>query len=459
MQTNRDAKQDERMSGNDSTISDMPPSSALFVCYGYPPISSPGSLRMTKYTEHLSENGWRPIVLTVDRGYNPGKPFPVPQDDRIIIERVADVDPIKALAKRERALEDGEGRSSRGVFSKGKKLYRSIAFPDRDWFWIPGAVIAGRQLIQRQDLNISMIFSSSPTISNHIVAMLLARYSGLPWVAEFRDLWSAPESMRQPTNPLRSTMERRLERQICREADHLVTISQEYQQNFAARHDVPVSHTSVIYNGFDPKDFEGIVRKAKFPKFTIAHAGSFYDGARNPVVLFKALRTLVDGGEIDLEKVELNFYGVDDAVVQETSKALGLDAIVKWHGTVPYHDVLQQLCNSYCLLAVTHRGYSHIAMKIFDYIGCGRPVIAISPLSGTFEKIVVNTGIGAVVDHDDERGMQQMLRRYWQQWKLGNTTPMRPSKSEIALYTRPFQAAQLAGVFELVTSKATRATR
>ena len=424
----------------------------LVVAYGYPPTGGPGALRVSKYTQYLSDHGWRAIVLTVKDGYNPVKPLPVPQNRILRIERVAEVDPVKKLVKKSEGglVENGlTGRSRR--ISWVKQLYRSIAFPDRDWFWLPGAVYAGSKLLQDPALDISMIFSSSPNITNHAIAMLLKRRSGLSWVAEFRDYWAFSDT-RPPRNKTRAKLERELEQRICNQADCVISVSQECCQGFIDEYGLSPSRVMVIHNGFDPSDFAHVVSTNAYPKFSLAHAGFFYEGVCDPTPFFRALRMLQDNGDIDLGKTALDFYGHYDPVVDSKLQDLDLSSIANWHGYVPYRDLISRLCNTYVLLSVAP-GEGYVNTKIFDYMGCRRPIIASGFKGSTLDSIITNAGIGFVVDPHDEEGMKLAILHYWRCWKNGELGWSQASAQVLEPYTRPYQAGQLAVILDRLMPK------
>jgi glycosyltransferase involved in cell wall biosynthesis len=428
----------------------------MLVSYSYPPISSPGSLRLSKHSQYLPDHGWRPIVLTSRDGFNPGgKPLPVPGNPLLHIERAPDPDPLKRAARDGARLSEGprDGIMQRWapIVNQARRAYSSLAFPDRDWLWLPSAQRSGRRLLRRPGLGVSLIYSTSPNMTNHLVALSLRRSSGLPWVAEFRDLW-AGSSVRPARSKMRAAAERRLERRVCERADHLVFVSEDNRQRFVVDYGLPWERTSVIPNGFDPADFSMLPAAAVFPRFSIAHAGFLYDGQRDPSCLFAALRGLADAGSLTLQEVQIDFYGRFDPTVHGRLAECGLESRVRWHGYLAYEDLLPRLRRAYCLLLVLHRSNDMLPAKLFDYMGCGRPVIAVCPPDSAAGAIVCSTGIGAVVDHDDVEGMKRVLLAHWQRWKQGDPQSTQVDASALRMYTRPYQAGQLAALFDQVWS-------
>lgn len=411
---------------------------------------------MAKFTQYLSGYGWRPTVLTVRNGYNPGgKPLPVPHSGILHIERAIEIDPVKkflgsrlggSLGNR------GNGKSgkNKAAVELARKLYRTFVFPDPDWLWLPGAIYAGRMLLQRSDLNVSVIFSTSPGITNHLVAMYLKRLSGLPWVAEFRDYWAFSDT-RPRRSKIRAKLEQWLEQRLCSWADFLISVSEECCQGFISKYDLVPSRVRVIHNGFDPHDFSHLTPTGDFPKFNLAHAGFFYEGICDPTPVFRALKSLEDSGEIDLGRVEVDFYGHYDSDVNDKLVDLGLDGIANWHGYTSYEDLLPRLCNTYCLFSIAPSEI-FVNAKVFDYMGCSRPVIAIGTKGSSLDRIITGTGIGFVVGRHDEESMKRVLRSYWHRWISGDLAWVQASAQELRPYTRPYQAAQLAAIFDAVVS-------
>ena len=222
----------------------------MLVSYDFPPVTSPGSIRLSKLTKFLPDHGWRPIVLTGTAVYSPYDPTTQPHRTTTHIERVSDFDPLKRLAAAaQRVARPGAGRGSNRL-TWLRKIYGSI-IPDRDWLWRRPAVRAGRRILRERDIRV--LFSTSPYITNHVIALQLKLLTSLPWVAEFRDTWAY--SGYSPPSFLQRAWRRRVEDDICATSDHFVSVSNEYLAHFRRHHDLSPDACTVIYNGLDPSDF------------------------------------------------------------------------------------------------------------------------------------------------------------------------------------------------------------
>src|SRR5205823_6427111 len=128
-----------------------------------------------------------------------------------------------------------------------RQYYGLMHIPDIRAEWIKTAVPAGRRLIAEWRPDI--IFASAPPWTGLIVASRLARAFGIPWVADFRDLWV--------DNPYygeagwRRPVDAALERLTLRNAAALVTVSPIWAEQLQRRHG---KAAEVVYNGYAEED-------------------------------------------------------------------------------------------------------------------------------------------------------------------------------------------------------------
>ena len=185
--------------------------------------------------------------------------------------------------------------------------YRSIAgcltYPDVDEGWKPFAIEEGRQFLDASDVDI--LLSSSSPVASHRIAHELKNQYDIPWIADFRDLWS--QNHNYGYGPIRKTLDERLERRTLRSADFLTTVSPVWAEGLKKLHDRATVCT--INNGFDSNVFDRPKPELSF-KFTITYMGGIYHKKQNPTTLFVALKELISNGTIEPKDVEVRFYGV-----------------------------------------------------------------------------------------------------------------------------------------------------
>ena len=191
------------------------------VCYYFPPLGGIGSVRALRFASLLPEFGWQPTVLAPSRGAyyrDPSLAFP---EGQVVRTRSLE---LSRTGKRAFALGGDDtvpAPLGRGTARRLRAFARRWVYrPDAQVGWYPFAVTAGRALLRRKSFDV--VFSSSFPITAHLIARRLARDFTLPWVAEFRDVWT---DAAEYDSAARRRSDQRTERTLLRDADAVVTVS------------------------------------------------------------------------------------------------------------------------------------------------------------------------------------------------------------------------------------------
>lgn len=321
---------------------------------------------MVKY---LPEFGWQPIILTTPIGENPDSQFGPPngfKEKYRVIETYGYSSPY------------GKKRLTSKRHSRIKpflkflyKYYREIAhYPDAEKGWIPFAVKAGDELLQNEDID--AIISSSSPVTSHIIAKELKKRHNIPWVADFRDLWT--QSHNYQYTPIRKVFERRLELKMLSTADALVTTSTFWAEKLKIMHG---KETYTITNGFDPEIMEK--GKADLTKnFTITYTGQIYTGKQDPSKLLAALKALICDKTADLKELEVRFYGPKNEALRRETERYELLDIIKQYGIIPRETSFEKQRESQVLLLLNWDDPQEKGVytgKVFEYLASQRPIL------------------------------------------------------------------------------------
>lgn len=368
---------------------------ALVVSYFYPPYSSVGATRVSKMTRYLADVGWEPHVLTIDRCDLPATlPVEIPLQAITRTPPLFDVGSLpRALVGRRRlstermlALQDP---SSRLLWCAGE-VYRHVAcFPDGQIGWWPTAARQGMEVVKW--LCPDVILSSSLPNTSHLVARSIASRSGIPWVAELRDMWTENHNFRR-VQPLR-TVEQRLERSVLSSASALVTVSEVWADRLRRKYGRP---TFVVPNGYDPSDYPQMVKPPR-DVFTLAYTGMFYNGKQHVEPLFQAVAALAQRGRITPTSFRVHFRGTYLGPVRAAASAHGVDAFVTIDPPVPYLDSLRMQAGATALLFLdwfSAGAEGWYSAKIYEYLGAGRPILGIGPGNTVVAKLLDRTDAG-----------------------------------------------------------------
>ncbi len=421
----------------------------LLITYYFPPSGGPGVQRTLKFARYLPAFGWRPTVLTVrpeDAAYpdlDPTLAGELPSDVRA--ERTRAWDPYALYARllgKEKSETVSVGFLGEAEVGWKERLARwiraNVFLPDARVGWTPFAIRRGLRLLREDAYD--AIFTTGPPHSTHLIGWALARRTGVPWVADFRDLWTEIDyAHKLPTTALARRIDAALERSVLKAASTVTVVTPTWKRNLA-RH--AEGRCEVIRNGFDPADFEAGA-PALDPAFTVAHLGNLND-ARNPQALWQALKALKALAWQPPPRVRL--IGNVDPVVMRAARARGVEALVEAEPYVPHAEAVRVMRRSALLLLMIDRvphQEGRIPGKLYEYIASGRPVLGLGPPEGDAAQVLEEAGAGRMFAHDDAGGVVDFLQEHYAAWTAG--TPRQGAAPEAAApYSRRRQTQALA---------------
>jgi len=85
--------------------------------------------------------------------------------------------------------------------------------------------------------------------------------------------------------------------------------------------------------------------------------------------------------------------------------------------------------------------------KVFEYLGAGRPILALAPLDGPAAALIRESQTGTVVDAADVATISQTLEKLYDLW-ADNKLVYAPNETVVAQYNRRTQTGQLAALFD-----------
>jgi hypothetical protein len=196
---------------------------------------------------------------------------------------------------------------------------------------------------------------------------------------------------------------------------------------------------ATILNGFDPQDFPNEASGASSEGLIISYTGTIYPGKRDPTPLFQALSLLGS----DARSVKVRFYGRRLVGLRELSLRYNVAASVELFSSVPYHESLRLQQESDLLLLLlwdTPEERGVYTGKLFEYIGAGRPILAIGLDDGVAGTLINQNMFGFVSSSSEDIAAQ--LRLWIRQKKEKGKLPKIQTENAIA-YTRNMQFQKL----------------
>ena len=434
----------------------------LIISYYWPPTGGSGVQRWVKFAKYLPEEGWQPVI------YTPENPEQLAVDASLEAEVPAEAEVIKThiiepyelykkvLRKSGHSKEAVEvnpvNAQNKSFLQKAAMWVRGNFFrPDPRCLWIGPSVRYLKKYLEEHPVD--MIVSTGPPQSMHIIGLRLARETGLPWVADFRDPWTKifyfkHLQMTKATERWHGKMEKK----VLDEASAVVAVSPLVQQEFQAMTDTPVE---LITNGFDECDFpsEKDIEAYGGPDkdFTITHTGLFAaDG--NPTVLWDVLAEKCQADEDFRKLLKIRLIGKTDEQIIRALEERRLKDMLEDMGYQPHQVAVQEQRSASVLILPLRKEPEYKAVlpgKLFEYLASYRPVLGIGQRDGAMAMILNETKTGRVIGWEDKEGISEYIEQCWKKHLEGRLTI---EGADISRFTRRSTTRQMVGLFDRLTS-------
>ena len=440
---------------------------ALFIAYYYPPYGGGGVQRTTKYVKYLRAYGWEPVVLTIDEDKIPLRDESllkdVPKDQEILRTNIWSLERISKLLPRRKAAPVSEQavassflkrlvrKALKGIFLLG---YTFVFYPDDKIGWYPYAVRKGKERMAAGDID--LIYTTSAPFTAHLIGLSLKKSTGKPWVADLRDPWAGNKYL--PFSRLRQPLDRMVEGFCIHHADKVITVSEPLREELA--HTYPQQDSDkflVISNGYDEDDLVPELRAEMSQgdrplTMTFSYTGSFYNKI-SPRYFLKAMDELLREGKLRDQDVRIQFtgqFGVESMQLI-TAFRTAHSGVIEVSGYVPHLEATERMLAADVLLLILNKDARRgvLTGKIFEYLGSGKPVLALIP-EGLASELLLSEKAAVVIDPDDQAGIKRGIMEYYRRWQSGRLTST--TDREIAgQYSRKELAGRLARVFDALT--------
>jgi glycosyltransferase involved in cell wall biosynthesis len=443
----------------------------LFVTYHFPPSGSSKTRRTLKFLKYLTQFSWEPTVLTVREGrvfnFDPSLLGELPEGIRVHRTSALSFSSRRTLAETEKLDNEADGTRNAPKLLL-KKLFKFIkpwaTIPDEFITWLPHALFKGISVIHNE--GVEVIYSTAPPCSNHIVALLLKRYTRRPLVVDFRDAWIANPARKWRSYHARRALESFLERVVIKNADLVIATTEGITQDFRARYSrEPAGKFVTLPNGYDRAEFKVLENPdiTYSDKMRIVHTG-YLLRERSPKPFLEALRQLIDERPLLENEVEVCFIGessrfLDGKRIEDYIEQYCLEGVVKLYGHVSRREATQHQMHADILLLIIgvvpkEQVFTYgIASKVFDYMMAKKPILAIAD-KGPVSELVEKAKIGGVLEPLDVEGIKQFLSVSYDAYKE-NKLHVNADTTEIAKYDVHLITEKLAGLFNTCIQKKT----
>ena len=346
----------------------------LILAYDFPPYVSVGGLRPNYWYENFKEMGLFPIVIT--RNWNPihGNALDYIQPSKtkeIEIEETGKGILIKTPYK---------ATLSNRLTLKGKKdpisnLLKKISTGWNEigqWFLPIGTKYelykAAKNFLK--DNKVDIILATGDPFILFKYASKLSKKFNIPWVADYRDLWSNDITMNY--KPIQKKVAQVLEKKYIKNVTFVSTVSEVLERIIQLR--FPNKKIITIANGYNESYFKNISKLvAKNDALTISLAGSLYNW--HPYRVF--LESIDEYISLKKKNLKIVFYGINknEEIKDIVENSVNLKEVVQIYPKLPYEQVLDALSKANLFLLFNEHSNIGVGTKIYDYIALNRKVL------------------------------------------------------------------------------------
>jgi hypothetical protein len=429
----------------------------LVIAFFFAPSNSIGAVRMDSLAAYLVSRGadvrviaGGPAGLTVQD---------VGPDAAVLVRHVPGQGLTTRLASRMRARRRqdsarvpaaGSAPPAATRHSLGRNLVSSVGrsilyFPDSSLPWARAAYGAG--IGATRSWRPDVILVSGPPFSSFLTASRLSRRLGVPWIADYRDLWS--NSTYYGFHRARQLVDTGLERLLLRGVAAVVTVSEPLRAELSALHH---RRSAVVLNGHEVAD-ECDRLPGRLPGvLNLVYSGQLYAGKRDPGPVFRAIAMLgVDG-----EGIRVHYAGPDGAAAAASARREGCADNLVDHGEILRREALglQRRADVLLLLMWNNAGEAGVySGKLFEYLFARRPILMLGWPHGVAAELIRSRNAGLVLN--DPGAIAAQLRMWVAQQAGPGGIPPLPESVHRGL-TREEQNSRYAEIIQGVVATGSR---
>ena len=392
----------------------------LVISYYFPPYSGGSVMRIHNFVKYLPSFNFYPLVLTLDENYYEKLYY----NPSLLNEysKIVKIFRTKSLEFKSGNIKDKVyGLKKKNILDRFflsiiKKIVSNTLIPDYHILWLPYALLKGHRIIRRN--SVDLIFSTSPPFSSNIIACLLSRLSGKPFVVEYRDDWIGNEFYN--VGKTKNALEKKIEMLIIKSAAKVITATYNSIELFRGKYpNIDSNKYFCIPNGFDPEYFDNFLVKGLLKyrihddqKFVFTYVGSLTI-KRDPRFFLYSIKEIIEEDPTIKQRLGFVFIGFCHYKHKELVKRLGLEKIVSFISQLSPSETAKflQEKTDVCLLFQrrSEGGKTAIPGKLYEYLASRKPILCMDD-NGATTKFLKSLGLDFNADYEDFKKIKTLIK-------------------------------------------------
>jgi glycosyltransferase involved in cell wall biosynthesis len=338
----------------------------------------------------------------------------------------------------------------------------------REIFYVPDAYrgfyrpACGRALEIIQQQPIDLIFTTSGPYTLLRVGRSLTLQTGIPWVADFRDLW-VENHFGYPYSGARRLLDSFLQCRWLSNACRITTATEGLKARLQAS-GYAGKRIDCVYNGYleAPPEASLGCDPADPGELRICFTGKLYEHPAYTVAqFFEALARVRDSQPTVFRRLRADFFGIVNTDFVAQLERFGLRDVVRFHGMVSRDEAVRaQAAADVLFLLVPNTREQEVAVysKTFEYMAAQKPLLAIIPEAGEAARVLARAGMGRIfAPHETEAMAEYLAELQVRKERLGRLPPQGDSRV-IGTFSYRSLARRLADVFDAAIRERSAAT-
>ncbi|UCE67757.1 MAG: hypothetical protein JSU85_07065, partial [Candidatus Zixiibacteriota bacterium] len=258
------------------------------------------------------------------------------------------------------------------------------------------------------------IISTAPPWSSHLAAIFIGRLLHIPVILDDRDPWAdSMGRMAIITHPSMRRIDKFIAEYCYSKAAGIVSVTRaacDLHKEKSGDNSMPIEY---IPSGYDPildKHYHSWIRRKEI---TIIHVGSTYHG-RSPLIILEAAKEL---NKAMAEDFNFRFIGRISQAEINAINSMDKRFRVTIDGFKDHEYCIKAIIESDICLLMAIGQPLQIPCKLYEYIGLGRPVLAVSGKNDSTMRMLENKGWAWTAANDDKIGLIKTLENIHQRWK------------------------------------------
>lgn len=419
----------------------------LWITSFFPPYTNVATARSLKFLKYLPSFGWEAVVVC-------------PKDkSRFSTAAKEQIDQLNNCVRIARTVPDlfhnfAVQHASNPIARCVGHVMNNVIPPDGHIYWtIASLYHIGKTIrIHKPDL----VFTTCNPYSLNLAGLLAKKRFGIPWVTDFRDLWTLNQQPRRILKRYHGVVSGILEKYYLRRCNHLVVTTVNSAKRMTDQYGFLKNRTTVIPNGFDMDDLMLQESTSKIP-FSFFYSGSIVaHTSYNPMPVLTLLARLENEGRLHKDWA-IHYSGSQGNDFAEMAKRAGVLRKVKNHGYLGHKDYYKLIGQMQYVIMCLPSGLdckSWIPSRTYDYMGNRTNIICMAHKNSEVFRIFEEYDNGLALYYEDSQNEQvAKLKTYLEAAK---SVPQ-PSDEFLERFNRKVLTGRLAMLFDgLIQFKKTK---